>query len=310
MLYQVWKFHRFQIRPMRFLIPRLTPVVEWDLAWGRLMRTWLSSTSFMTSTRSMTFPWGTLTSRKNFRSSRPRTYTPRMDLQASWIPDRWRHSSVLYRGKSTTTTRSAPASIQAWATAVTTRGCVVEARSGGLAKDMLGLSTTRCPFRTKREMPPIASSALRVAPAGSPEMTTRSWSPAAWATLRDTARPRARPVVLFRKFRRVVPWPRIGMTAAPFRRDLPLFEMRITGCQADCPKVSGSLTFRRQRVGERRPSVSCPKSARTRVRMAIAGFPYGRYDILRGMAGALPRREWDGMQTRRSCRLDSRVDDR
>jgi hypothetical protein len=64
--------------------------------------------------------------------------------------------------------------MHAWATVATTMGWVVEARSGGVANDMLGLSTTRCPFWTKREIPPKASKAIRVAEAGSPEMTTRS----------------------------------------------------------------------------------------------------------------------------------------
>ena len=39
--------------------------------------------------------------------------------------------------------------------------------------------TTRCPFFTKREMPPSASRAFRVAAAGSPEITARSDSSAA-----------------------------------------------------------------------------------------------------------------------------------
>ncbi len=80
------------------------------------------------------------------------------------------------------------------------------AKSGVLAKDILGLMTTRCPFLTKREMPPMASRAFFVAAAGSPEITARSYSSAARRKEGWPAMPMATPAaVVFRNCRRDIP---------------------------------------------------------------------------------------------------------
>ena len=106
--------------------------------------------------------------------------------------------------------------MQAVATATTTAGEVLEARSGPLAKDMLGFRTTRCPFCTNREIPPKTSRALRVATAGSPETTTRSGSPAACTTSGRPVSPTAAPAAApFNRSRRVIPYRSVAIAPSP-----------------------------------------------------------------------------------------------
>jgi hypothetical protein len=95
--------------------------------------------------------------------------------------------------------------MQASATVATTMGWVVAPNSGVLAKDMLGFRTTRYPFFTKREIPPSVSRAFFVAVAGSPEITTISYSSLDNGKEGTPTAPKATPAAaVLRNLRRVI----------------------------------------------------------------------------------------------------------
>jgi len=147
---------------------RLTPAELWLLAVGAAMRTSLFNTAFITSVRGISTACGMMVSLKRCGLEIALTMFLSTAAQASRMPLFSRQAFSMCSILSGIRMLAAPASLHMTASSRTTSGLVLVPASGGRAKDILGLMTTRLPGLTKRCMPPSSSTAARVAAARSP----------------------------------------------------------------------------------------------------------------------------------------------